>query len=224
MKKIANIKFLIICSLLLGACQSEEYEVLTEESEASFTAGSEFYNLVERSSMHDGSNDDELDESPCFSLRFPYDVEVAGVEIKIASAVDLEVVLESIDEIGSEEFSLQFPITLTLSNYENVTISDPEEFEEFQDACGDAIEEDEAPITCVEIEYPVKLFVYNTNTQQTNSANIANKQQLYVFLQNKGSNEVFNFEYPITVLYNGTTELDVNNSTDFRNALETCIN
>lgn len=224
MKKITNIKFMIICSLLLGACQSEEYEVLTEESEASFTEGSEFYNLVERSSMHDGSKDDELDESPCFSLRFPYKVTVAGLEIKIASASDLEVVLERLDEMESDEFSLQFPVTVTLSNYENVTISNLDQFREFQQNCENEIEENIAPITCVDIEFPVKIFVYNTNTQQTNSANIANKQQLYVFLQNKASNEVLNFEYPVSISYEEDSKVEINGSTEFRNALKTCIN
>lgn len=213
---------MIICSLLLGACQSEEYEVLTGETEASFTEGSEFYNLVERSSMHDGSKDDEIDESPCFSLSFPYDVLVAGLEIKIASSSDLEVLLERLDEIESDDFSLQFPITLTLSNYENVSISNMYQFHEFQQNCNE-IEDELEPITCVDIEFPVKLFVYNTNTQQTNSANIANKQQLYVFLQNKASNEVLNFEYPVTLSDEEGSKVEINGSTEFRNALKTCI-
>lgn len=225
MKKINKILLLLIIgSFLMVACQQEEYEVLTEENEKGFTEGSEFYTLVERSSKKDGSADDEIDDSPCFSLKFPFNIEVAGIEIKVSSSSDLAVVIERIEELEDDDFSLQFPVSVTLSNYETISVANGEEFEALQESCSEDIESEIAPITCAKIQFPVKVFVYNINTQQTNSANIANKQQLFTFLQNKESYEVLSFEYPITISYEGDARVVVENGKEFSDALKTCIN
>ncbi|MFD0977475.1 hypothetical protein [Salinimicrobium gaetbulicola] len=224
MKKINKIVLLLIGSFMLGACQQEEYEVLTGENETGFSEGSEFYTQVERASKKDGSADDEIDDSPCFSLRFPFTVELAGVEVKVSSAADLEVVTERIKELGEDKISLQFPVAVTLSNYETVTISGSQEFEELQQSCREDVENGISPITCAKIQFPIKVFVYNINTQQTNSANIANKQQLFTFLQNKETYEVLSFDYPITISYSGDARVVVESGKEFSDALKTCIN
>lgn len=223
MKNILNISLLIL-GVLVVSCQTEKHEVLTEENAVSFTEGSEFYNLVERSAMHDGSQDDELDESPCFSISFPYRVNLEGIEIKIASLADLLVVLSRADEDEYEELDLVFPISVTTSSYEKVSVNNWEELEELQESCDAAIADNAAPITCAAIEFPVKMLVYNTNTQETTSANLANKQQLYVFLQNKAPHEVLSFEYPVTVNYDQSSEVRVSSSMELRNALRNCNN
>lgn len=224
MKNILNIRSLLIFCLLTVSCQTEKHEVLTEEDQVSIQEGSEFYSLVERSAMHDGSQDDELDQSPCFSISFPYRVILQGVEVKIASMADLEVVLSRISGDVWENLSLKLPVTVTTSTYENISVASLQEFQELKASCLKDINTNNAPITCAVIEFPVKMLVYNTGTQETNSANIANKQQLYVFLQNKASNEVLSFDYPITVAYEGDAEVVVNSSAELRNALKTCNN
>jgi hypothetical protein len=224
MKNILNISLLFL-GLLALACQTEKHEVLTEEENAvSFTEGSEFYNLVERSAMHDGSQDDELDQSPCFSISFPYRVTLEGVEIKVASLADLQVVLSRAAGSGGESLDLVFPLSVTTSSYEKVSVSSWEELRELQQNCAAEIAANAAPITCAAIDFPVKMLVYNRNTQETTSANLANKQQLYVFLQNKAPHEVLSFEYPVTVAYDQSSEVNVRNSMELRNALKTCNN
>lgn len=224
MSKIAYISFIVTGLLILGSCQSEKHEVLTQEDQKSLTAGSEFYSLVERSSMHDGSQDDELDESPCFSISFPYRVVLNGVEVKIASASDLEVILENIRNVEVQEFSFQFPLTLIWSNYETISVSNMQELTEIKRACSNELAANNSPITCAEIAFPIKLLVYNVNTQTTNSVNIASKKQLYVFLQNKNTREVLSFEYPVSIDFAGGAVMEVNNNNEFATALKTCNN
>lgn len=224
MRNILNIKFLSIFLLLTVSCQTEKHEVLTEEEGVSFTEGSEFYSLVERSAMHDGSQDDELDQSPCFSLSFPYRVVLEGVEIKIATLADLRVILEKVSADEWEDLSLKFPVSVTTSTYETISVATPEELRELQQSCRAEVMANNSPITCASMEFPVKMLVYNTATQETHSANIANKQQLYVFLQNKATNEVLSFEYPLTVSYEGEAKVEVNNGSELRTALRTCNN
>lgn len=224
MSKIYNIIRVLTILLIIGACQSEEHEILTEEDQQSFSEDSEFFTLVERVSMNDGSQDDELDESPCFSISFPYRLMIQGVEIKIASADDLEEILENIEDSGMQEFSLQFPLTLTWSNYEIVNVSNMQELAKLKQECVKEITGKNAPITCVDIDFPIKLFTYNVNSQITSSANAANKKQLYIFLQNKNPNEVLSFDYPIELSFANDEEMEVNSNTEFAAALKTCNN
>ncbi len=224
MSKISKILNVLTILLIMGACQSEKHEILTEEDQQSFTEDSEFYNLVERVSMNDGSQDDEFDDSPCFSISFPYRVVIQGVEVKIASAADLEKILETINNAGVQEFSLRFPLTLTWSNYETVNVSSMQELAKLKQVCAKEIATQSAPITCVDIEYPVKLFAYNVNSQNTSSANAANRKQLYIFLQNKNPNEVLSFDYPISLSFGGGAEMEVSSNTEFAAALKTCNN
>lgn len=207
----------------MTACQQEEYEVLTEESENGFTSDSEFFSLVSRAAKKDGSADDELDESPCFSLKFPFVIELSGVEVKVTSSSELEKLVAQLEDANDDDFSLQFPVTLILSNYESVTVSGNQEFEELQENCEEQMENDSGPITCAKIVFPIKVFAYNMNTQQTTSFNIANNQQLYTFLENTDSREVLSFDYPITVAFSNSNRLIVNNGKEFSDVLKTCL-
>lgn len=220
MKQI--IKLSIILSLLLISCQEEEYEVLTGEDQPGLAEGTEFYNLVERAAMHDGSEDDELDESPCFSIGFPFNLSVEGVELRVRTAADLQAVLQTLNESGRRNISLRFPVSIINSEYERENIEDAEEFEELQQECQEELASNEGPITCAQIQFPLKVLVYNPNTQKTNSANIANRKQLYVFLENTSENEVLNFQYPVSIKYAGNNEVVVNSNVEFMNALQTC--
>lgn len=224
MSKITYISFVLIGILSLASCQSEKHEVLTEEDQQSFNEGSEFYSFVERASMHDGSQDDALDESPCFSISFPFRVELNGTEVRIASASDLEVILRNIENLGIEEFSFRFPLTLIWFNYETVSVSNMQELAELKQACLNELASNNSPITCAEIEFPIKLFIYNVNTQTTNSVNIANKKQLYVFLQNSNRDEVLSFDYPVNISLAGESQMEVNSNNEFATALKTCDN
>lgn len=222
MSKIYTILKVLTILLILGACQSEEYEILTQEDQESFSEDSEFFGLVERVSMNDGSDDDELDESPCFSINFPYRLVIQGVEVKIASAEDLEDILEDIDHSEVQDFSFQFPLNLTWSNYETINVSNMQELAKLKQACAKEIAGKRAPITCLDIEFPIKLFAYNVNSQITSSANAANKKQLYIFLQNKDPKEVLSFDYPIELSFENDAEMEVYSNTEFAAALKTC--
>lgn len=220
MKKGIHIVIVIIGMISLVSCQTEKHEILTEDDQQSFTEGSEFYSLVERASMHDGSQDDDLDESPCFSINFPYRIVINGSSVKVGSSSDLDVILGKINQ----GFSFEFPLTLTWSNYEAVSVSNQRELVELQQVCNNDERWDNSPITCAEIDFPIKLFVYNTGSQNTNTVNISSRKQLYVFLQNKKPFEVLSLDYPINIRVAGGGVVTVNNNQEFVTTLSTCNN
>lgn len=223
MKRILNFGYLVACiAMLLSSCQTERHEILSEE-ETSLSQGSAFLNLVGRAAMHDGSGDDELDQSPCFSVQFPYSVFVNDIEMRVHSFSDLEILLEKFGG-SAGGLKLQFPVTLIMANYDRVNVESLEQFNRLQQECAEDVRSGLSPITCASIEFPVQLFVYNTQSQKTNSANVASKQQLFGFLQNQGPNEIISFHYPITLSFSSQSKMEVNNRNEFRSALETCEN
>lgn len=225
MKSNSKIKILIICSLLfLGACQTEEFEVISGDDDGVAQQDAEFYNLVQRSAMHDGSEDDQIDESPCFSIRFPYEIVIDGVEIKITSGTDMDAVLSQLDEVNLSSLRLKFPVTLIMSNYQNVTVRNWQQYVGLQQGCRNDIASNEDPIICVAPEFPVRVFIYNLSTQKTSSANFANKQQLFDFMNNRAPDEVLDFDYPMTLVNADNSKLEIATSAQFKNALKDCIN
>ncbi len=223
MSRKSNILLVILLGLAFLGCPTEEYEILTEDTKAAIQADSEFYDLVERAAMYDGSEDDEIDGSPCFSIRFPYGLNLEGVSVRINSFADLKAFLRNLEgETGTGEMEIDFPVTLKMSDYRNVTVKSKQEFQSFRQACRNQMASARGAITCVEIDFPVKLLVYNTNTQRTNSANFANKEQLYVFLNNREADEVYAFDYPINLKTDNNFSVEINNRAQFEAALSNC--
>lgn len=224
MNRTLKIKLFILCSFIFIACQTEEYEVLTEEAKAASQEDSDFYNLVQRSVMYDGSLDDQIDDSPCFSIRFPYEVTLNGVSLKIKSSSELEALLENLEgTAGRNELSIEFPVTLKMSDYKNVSVNSRQEFLAYRQACREETESGRGAVTCVEIDFPVKVLVYKTGTQRTNSANIANEEQLFVFMNNRAIDEIFGFVYPFSLRDANESNVEVYNRAQFEDALSQCL-
>jgi hypothetical protein len=213
---------LYFASLLLMGCQEEEYEVLTEEEQQSLSRDSETFDLVMRTSMHDGSIDDEIDNSPCFSLDLPFEVSVNGTKYNINTASELSDFLDSRSRgniPGTVEF--QFPFTVTNANYVQIPVNNAQQFRALQQRCENDIALGEQPVTCAKIQYPVTVFVYDTRSQKTLSQKMNNKEQLFSFLSNIKDNQIFNFSFPIEVELNGNS-FEVSNNSQLRNLLKEC--
>ncbi|WP_029035820.1 hypothetical protein [Salinimicrobium terrae] len=223
LKGLAFLPVYLVLLLLMG-CQEEEYEVLTEEEEQSLSRDSETFDLVMRTAMHDGSLDDEIDNSPCFSLITPYEIVVNGVKITINSNSDLE---EFIKNRGagnnSGKIELQFPLTATNSNYQQIPINNPQQLRALQQRCQNEVALGEQPVTCAEIEFPVTVFLYDKQLQKTFSENISNKESFFQFLSNVRNGQVFNFFFPLQVEVDGAL-ISVDNNKELRNLLRKCNN
>lgn len=218
------IKILIFLTLLsLVGCQKEEYEVLGEDQGVAVTSDSEFHHLVQRSAMHDGSADDQIDQSPCLSIQFPYTIELDGMEIEIHSQANLAAVLGSIEEAEQNHVSIRFPVNVKTSSHEEVTVSNKRQMAGLQQGCRNQIREDLAPISCIQIEFPIKIFSYNSEIQESSSETIRNKAQLYWYLENVSDAEILSFEFPIRLIYKDKTFVKVNNRSAMENAFQSCI-
>ena len=160
----------ILLALLTLSCQKESL-VQDESSSENDLVQNEILNKAVLSvSAHDGSFDDIIDNSGCFSVKFPYTIVVNNEEIEILSVNDLLVL--DLDE----NFMYQFPISITFSNYVELQINSEMELAEAQGSCAtNQIFIDS--IRCVDFVYPIKIAVYNIDTSTFETITIDHDRQ-----------------------------------------------
>jgi hypothetical protein len=213
MKKILKVFTLLMVVSLLGiSCRQEESVLIEGPQDEVLKANSVVANLMQRTAMKDGSDDNIVDSANCFSIDFPFTVVVNGMEITVTSEEDLDTVEDIFDEFDDDDDTLEisFPVTIILSDFSEVTINSQEEFEDFADDCVGENEFDD-DIECVDIKYPITASVFNANNELIDTITIADDKELYNFLENLDEADIVNIDFPITVILADGTEVSIPN-------------
>ncbi|MGY8914146.1 MAG: hypothetical protein ACKVJF_03570, partial [Flavobacteriales bacterium] len=211
---------LLVFAMNFTSCQDEFEELPQGNDQEAIAASSATANLVERTSSNDGSFDNIVDGSSCIAIQFPYTVEVAGIQLTIDSIADLRLIEEIFDSIdGDEDFlEILFPITITLSDFTEVVINNKEDLREIAADCIEGGDDDD--IECIDFVYPVKLYTFSANLQQTGSLIVNSDLELRRFFKGLDDNDLVSFDFPISLaLYDGT-EITVNSNIELANAIE----
>tara|TARA_R110002051_G_scaffold64139_1_gene116737 strand:+ start:16099 stop:17871 length:1773 start_codon:yes stop_codon:yes gene_type:complete len=209
MKKIFNYAMyvsLLTIALSFTACQDEFEEINNGEEPTAITANSSTADLIQRTSSNDGSCDNIVDGTSCFQINFPYTVEVNGVTLTIASEDDLEQIEEIFDSVDDDENLLDiiFPITVTAGDFSEITINGLEDLRELAADCKEGGEDDD--IECIDFVYPMTLFTFNVNLEQTSTIEVTSDRELRLFFKDLGDDNLISFDFPVTLeLYDETT-------------------
>lgn len=218
LKSITGIALMSIFSLT--SCQSEIEEVQGDNPN---TANSTAATNLKRVSMFDGSSDDFLDDSSCSSLVFPYNVKIKGVQVSISSQTSLETALSIIGAIDDDAVELQFPVKIKMSDYTVVTVNSQSEYDAITDDCSEVEDESEDAISSVNIKFPITMLSFDSTLQQTGSVVIKSEQELYLYMKNMTSTELFSIQYPITVTLSGSTSQVINSEAEFKAAINAAL-
>ncbi|WP_430427604.1 hypothetical protein [Maribacter litoralis] len=229
MKKILN--YVMYVSLLaiafsFTACQDEFEEINTGEEPQAITASSATADLIQRTSSNDGSGDNIVDGTSCFEINFPYTVEVNGIELTIDSEEDIDQVEEIFDSIDDDENLLDiiFPITVTAGDFTEITINGLEDLRDLAADCKEDGEDDD--IECIDFVYPMTMFTFNVNLEQTSSVEVTSDRELRLFFKELGDDSLVSFDFPVTLqLYDETTIVVESNqelAIAIENAKDTC--
>ncbi|MGI9552241.1 MAG: hypothetical protein ACR2MT_13655 [Aurantibacter sp.] len=223
MKKFLNYALytgLLVTALAFTSCQKEKYDVAPQDEQETMEASSATAKLIERTVSNDGSWDNIVDGSSCFDIRFPYTVDVNGVEITVDSHDDLEVIEGVFDAIDGDEDLLDiiFPITITMGDYTEVTINSKEDLREIADQCVEGGDDDD--IECIDVVYPVQLFTFDTNLSILDDYTINSDLELRRFMAGLGENDIISIDFPVTFeLYDGS-EVVVNTLAELAATIE----
>jgi len=222
-----NLKTILSTAALAAAmftsCQSEE-DVLIDENGNTNSANSETADLLVRNTAADGSDDDMLDGLSCASVIFPVVAEINGQEVTLVNESSLSLVAELFAEFTNDADTVrfQFPIQVQLSNYSQVTIANQQELDALKEACDNADETRDDAITCLDINFPVSMFTFDANAQQTGSVVLTSEKDTYAFINGLEDNQFFSVQYPITLTSENSGSITINSDAELATELQSC--
>ena len=202
MKKLKTITGIALMAILgFTSCQSEIDDVQGENPNTN-SANSTTTTNLKRTSMYDGSFDDFLDGASCSSILLPVTAKVNGVQVSILSQFDYQQVISIFGKLNNDQDTvvLQFPLKVKMSNYTVVTVTNQTEYNAILNACTTAEASNQDAISSVNITFPITILTYNVSLVQTGSVVITSEQQLYTYISNVSSTELFSVSYPISVM------------------------
>lgn len=218
MKKLKTITGLVLMAMFsLASCQSE---VDNEEGQNpnTNTANSTTANNLKRTSMYDGSSDDFLDGTSCSSIILPASAKVNGIQVTLFSQLDYQQVISILGQYNNDQdaVTLQFPLKVKLSNYTEVNVSNQTEYNAIVNACSSAQSSGQNAISSVNISFPITILTYNLSAQQTGSVVITSEQELYTYMTNVSSTELFSVNYPISVSTSDGSQTTISSDTELQ--------
>ncbi|MBJ6366934.1 hypothetical protein [Snuella sedimenti] len=225
MKTLKFITAILLLSFLgLTSCQ-DEIDNENGQNPNTNSANSETASNLERTSMYDGSFDDFLDGMSCSSILFPVTATVNGTQVTLLSQLDYSLVLDILGQFNTDDDNvvLHFPLSVKLSNYNEVNVANQAEYNALMDACEQAEDEAEDAINCLDIDFPITILTYDLKFEQTGSVVIESEQQLYTYMNNFGNDELFAVNYPITATLEDETVVNITSDLDLRTQINDCL-
>lgn len=210
---------LLAVAINLTSCQAEDPYILEINEEQTLMASSSTINLMKLMVSNDGSYDNIIDGSSCFDISFPYTVSVNGVEITIHSEQDLEVIEELFDAVEDDDDILDiiFPITITMSDYSEIVINGVNDLKEIASQCIEGGNDED--IECIDVIYPVTLFTYNTDRQETGSVVVNSDKDMRRFFTGLNATDLVSIEFPVMFEKQDGTKVTVNTNSELATAI-----
>ncbi|PKA83522.1 hypothetical protein ATE92_1677 [Ulvibacter sp. MAR_2010_11] len=201
---------MLIISMLFVSCQKEEQILIDENPEETITANSVLTNFILLSTQNDCDYDDIIDNHACGTVVLPVTVIVNGQEVVVSNEDDFATVQAIFDQFPGDEDTIEivFPIDIQLKDYSQQTVNNQSELDAFITICEASGYEG---ISCVDFNYPVRFFVYNSNQQQTGTESLSNDIELYQFLNNLDVDDFISIDYPVSAVIHGETFTANNN-------------
>ncbi|TDS16604.1 hypothetical protein DFQ03_1085 [Maribacter caenipelagi] len=218
--KYAMYVSLLTIVLSFTACQDEIEEINNGEEPTAITANSSTADLIQRTSSNDGSWDNIVDGTSCFQINFPYTVEVNGLILTIDSEENIEQIEEIFDSVEDDENLLDiiFPITITAGDFSEITINSLDELRLLAADCKEGGEDDD--IECIDFVYPMTLFTFNVNLEQTSTVEVASDRELRLFFKDLGDDNLISFDFPVTLKLSDNTTIVVESNEELAIAIE----
>jgi len=213
--------FILILALLFFSCAKEVTIRDPDPNESAIVASSKLANLIQRTSLLDGSVDNILDNANCFRIELPISVVVNGQNVTVNSSDDFETIEAIFEESENniDQLNIAFPIQIIYSNYQKEGVINMEELISLADQCNGENEEDE-DIECVNFQYPIRVSVFNSNTEVTVDITIDEDEELHDLVENLQESDYASINFPVILVLADETEIKVNNLSDLEMTID----
>lgn len=215
---------LVLIPLVLAGCQTDRANISAQNPETAITANSEVAALLTLSAQNDGTVDDFIDGLSATSVTFPYVVDLNGQLTTITSESTLLQFKQTVQASGNfNPISLVFPVKVRSDDHSEKEVRNEAEFEDHLRKENEESENEfRGRINCFTFNFPITLFTFNTNQEQTGSVVVSNKKELFAFFTQLPSSIVVNIEYPISITFKDETTLQIENNEQLRRVLLEC--
>ncbi|MFV5695390.1 hypothetical protein ACM55G_08125 [Flavobacterium sp. LB3P122] len=225
MKKLKIVTGIALMAILgFTSCQSEVDDVQGENPNTN-SANSTTTSNLKRTSMYDGTFDDFLDGASCSSIVLPASARVNGIQVSILSQLNYQQVITILGQSNNDQDTVvfQFPLKVKLSNYTEATVTNQTEYNAILNACTSAEASGQDAISSVNISFPITILTYNLSLQQTGSIVITSEQQLYTYVSNVSSAELYSVKYPISVTIADGTKTTVSSDAELQSNIDASL-
>ncbi|MBL6447691.1 hypothetical protein JMN32_15340 [Fulvivirga sp. 29W222] len=214
---------LLLILLVANGCQEEVEEITPPPTKEAFNGSSAVSDLIRRVALRDGSYDNIVDEASCISIVLPVTVVANGVEIVIESEQDYYQIEKIFDESESDEDDVDiiFPVTVTLADHTQVTITNEDDFEALVDQCEEGLEDDD--IECIDFKYPLELALYDSDNQKSDVITINDDEEFEVFVEQLEDSDYVGFNFPVTLILSTGEEVQAFDNETLESIIESSI-
>ena len=211
---------LIIALFFLGSCQEEVIEITNPDNSSTINSESPLADLVQKTSMKDGSVDNILDNTSCSTVVLPVTVIANGIEVVINSEEDYKLVERIFDESETDDDELEFiyPIKVILSDHAEVTVNNDDELEDLLKDCVEGGFDDD--IECLDFIYPLNISIYDAANQVLDVITITNDEELHDLFESLEDEDFISFNFPLTLLLLDGTVVIVNDNDALEDLIE----
>ncbi len=224
MKIRTKILLTFLCLTVLISCRKDEFRFEEAPEETALVPTSLVANLMQRTVLKDGSDDNIIDKASCITIKLPVSLEVNGIQITINNEDDYETIEAIFDESDSDMDSLvvMFPINIILEDYTEFLVTSESELDSYRDNCPDENEDDD-DIECIDFNYPITITTYNTLIDALDSETINTDKEFYEFIDDIEDYLVVNINFPLELTLSDGTPLNIDNLDDLEDAIEDAI-
>ncbi|GAA4946078.1 hypothetical protein GCM10023314_19200 [Algibacter agarivorans] len=181
-------------------------------------------NLVQRTTLKDGSIDNIIDKASCITIKLPVSLVVNSLQITVNNEDDFDTIEAIFDDSDTDTDTLviTFPITIILENFTESLVVSESELNSYRNNCPDENEDDD-DIECIDFNYPITVTTYNTLIDELGSETIYTDKEFYEFIDDIEDYLIVNINFPIELTGSDGTFLSIGNLDDLEDAIEDAI-
>ena len=211
---LKNLGLLLIFSLLLFSCRTEDMEIVQPPAEDTFGVNS---TIAKRFTQG------YLRQNHLLPYLLPVTVIANGIEVVIEDEDDIDIIEDIFDEFSDDTDTLEiiFPITVVLDDYSQIVVNSQAELNALALQCPSNGDDDD--IECIDIQYPITASIFNQNNELIDTVVINSDEELFDFLDDIDEGTIVTFDFPFTViLWDGTT-VEIDNFVELQSVIESAI-
>jgi hypothetical protein len=184
------LSIMLICFAF--ACQKEELKIIGGDESEAYAMDQQLKGLVVSVVAHDGSFDDVVDRSSCFSIDFPYTCLYNGHQYPMNNLKDLE------PWTKGDMLVPVFPVSITFANHIQAEVPNNEAFINLIERCANGELFDDI-IGCVDLVYPISIAVYNSDSSNFETIIFNHDRETFENIIDFDENTLVSMNYPIQI-------------------------